>query len=240
MTECRGFDVSQYQAQSFPNWTGMAFGIARATYGTSLDSRALLHVAEMRRHAVKVGLYHFFCATRPVETQVQQFAKIWAAASPDLIPWVDVESYPGHTIGPSDVKPLLALLEAFAGEFGGHVGIYTSQYDWARLGRPQALLSHPLWVPHWPKAGARSRLTRPATPGDKSPVIWQCMVGPQPWGSLQQPSSPKAIDQDIAPNGIDAVLLQQPEPEETIRWEDLSEADWHSHHFGRDHTLDEA
>ena len=239
MTECRGYDVSQFQSQTFAIWKGMQFGIARAAYGNRLDSRVLLHVDAMRHASVKVGLYHFFCATVSVTEQLAAFRKIWTPAKPDLIPWIDVEDYPGHKVTAADLLPLCRLVDLFRDEFGP-VGLYLSQAYWIRLGRPTSLLALPLWVPHWPKNGARARLAKPATPGNKDAVLWQCMVGPQPWGSVQNNRSVQAIDQDLAPNGLDSILVHPAEHlDESIRWEDLTEADWHEHHFGRDHTCDE-
>lgn len=239
--ECRGYDVSQFQSQGMPDWHNVQFGIARATYGNRVDCRALLHVTEMRKANAVVGLYHFFCATVSIKEQIEVFRKVWSASSPDLIPWIDVEDYPGHTVSKADLPLLLQFLDPMAGEYG-KIGLYLSRAFWIRLGAPKSLLNYPLWVPHWPMNGSHSRLTNgPSTPGGVPPALWQCMVGPQPWGSEQNTKSARAIDQDIAPNGLDA-LRYRPRVAtltETICWEDITDTEWHAQHYGRDHTLDE-
>lgn len=236
--ECRGYDVSQFQSQGMPDWENMQFGIARASYGNRVDSRVLSHVSAMRTANVAVGIYHFFCATVAVEEQLAAFRKVWSATEPDLIPWIDVEDYPGHTVTKADLPALERLLNALASEHST-IGLYLSRLFWTRLGSPKSLLIHPLWVPHWPLNGSRERLKDgPSTPGGVTAAIWQCMVGPQPWGSGQNTLSAKAIDQDVALNGLNAILANVAHPPQ-VEWEDITDTEWHAQYYGRDHTFGE-
>jgi len=229
MTTTKGVDVSEFQHESLIDWgavhatLGIDFGIARATYGTRADKRTAAHVARMRAAGVVPGLYHFFRADLTIPAQLEAFGSVADAINlgdGDLLPAVDVEAFPDQWASgkptrwarpcPAWCSPLRDLIGALADEHGG-VLVYITQADWSVLGRPDWLLLHHLWVAHWPKTGSTSPLVRPATPGGVPWSLWQQMVGPLGSGK-QDPSHPRAVDQDVALLPLPTIGGHVPQP----------------------------
>jgi GH25 family lysozyme M1 (1,4-beta-N-acetylmuramidase) len=236
MTELKGCDVSQWQHPALVHWDRLDFGIVRASCGSKLDTQVTGHCRAIEAAGKLLGCYHFFCATVPVQAQLLAFKNACSGSKMTLIPWVDVEDYPGHQIGPADVKPLSDFVVSVL-DWAGECGIYISQLNWHRLGKPAFVLQRPLWVPHWPAKGSRTRLTKPATPGNVKAQIWQCMVGPQPWGNLQDNTNRGAVDQDVAFEPLPLLVVRPTKFEHPDH--EITELEWQEQHFGRDHTFDE-
>lgn len=196
-----GVDVSSYQSTSMVP-AGIDFVVARATYGRSRDKRAVEHVAQARARGCVVGLYHFFVPSQSVADQLAAFdgaADACGLTVGDLIPFVDVEAYPGS--GGAWVQPcpewaasLRLLVDGMRRTWGG-CGVYLTCADWRRLGEPRWLLECPLWIAHW--VGER----QPAVPRGTLWALHQYRVGPYQRGAnhvVGQERDPLAIDHDRA------------------------------------------
>lgn len=248
MSLLRGCDVSVFQSPGLVDWRAQDFGIARATYGTKADKTALEHVKRIRAAGKTVGLYHFFRADQAVTAQVDAFAAVATAAgltAGDLLPCIDVEDYPGHTIGPLDVPSLTLLDEQIRNHFGGSI-IYTTQRDWHRLGKPAWYLERPLWVAHYPKAGSTLPLANAATPAGVPWRIHQCIVGPIVAGGWKQdPTNPIAVDQNLALSPLPLIAAEEPKQvldpvvESQIPWVGLTDDDWSEMTEARDRRVRE-
>lgn len=208
-----GCDVSVFQPSLLVDWRGYDFGIVRATYGKNPDKSTLAHVARIRVAEKKVGLYHFFRADQPVQAQFDAFVDRCEACkigAGDIVPAVDVEDFPGHTIGPNDVAALSQFCELLRSQFDCLPLIYITQRDWHRLGKPAWVLDHPLWVAHYPGYGSTSPLAKPATPNGAPWRIWQCLVGPLD-RRIQKHDDPKAVDQNFASDPL-PLIAENAEP----------------------------
>ena len=215
MTLLTGCDVSVYQPLALVDWSRQDFGIARATYGKSPDKSTVGHIERIRKAGKKVGLYHFFRADQAVDLQ---FAAFWSRCvdcsitTGDIVPAIDVEDFPSHTIGPSDINALRVFCNLISGAFGCKPLIYITQRDWHRLGKPAWILEHPLWVAHYPGYGSLSPLAKPATPNGAPWRVWQCLVGPLD-RRIQKHNDPKAVDQNFASDPLPTIgETVKPEP----------------------------
>jgi GH25 family lysozyme M1 (1,4-beta-N-acetylmuramidase) len=241
-----GCDVSKYQTPSLVNWGSLDFGIARATYGKWADPSAPVHLAQMRAGKAVPGLYAFFRADQDPREQATTFfqaSQLAHLAVGDLVPWIDVEDFPGHQISPADMAGLEAFADTLDSLFACQVGIYITQRDWHRLGKPSWILERPLWVAHYPAKGSTKPLAKPATPNGVPWRIWQWLVGPL-GQALQDPTHKRAVDQDVAVAPLPLIPAIEPEsmPFEstpTIPWLGLQDADWQDMIAARDHTLSE-
>lgn len=233
MPVLHGCDVSVYQAPTLVDWHRLDFGIVRATYGKSRDKRTVEHVSAIRAAGRTVGLYHFYRPDQPVAQQLEAFydaAQDCSFGPGDLVPFVDAEDFPGHQIGPADVPALVELLGCLDADYG-RAGLYLTQRDWGRLGKPD-ILDRPLWAAHYPRYGSTSPLAAPATPDNRQWRIWQCMVGPL-GQSIQKHDDPRAVDQNVAtaPLPIQCATTDAEPPSErtdpsVIPWIFLSDEDW--------------
>ncbi len=183
----QGVDISYYQNPTAIQWEELAkthqFVIARATYGTHLDKRVERHVENARRVALAVGLYHFWTFSRDNRDQHKAFdsvAKAIRLGGGDLVPAVDVEDHglrkgkpAKYQVSPGWSDRLHAFCTQLTAQYGRCL-IYCTQRDWHRLGKPEWLLEHPLWVAHW------TSRENPATPGNRPWAIWQHKVSPLP------------------------------------------------------------
>lgn len=220
----RGCDVSSFQDPGLVDWSKLDFGIVRATYGASPDRRAQEHAMAIRDAGKPLGFYHFFRATVNEREQVDAFLSAVRGigyGAFDIVPFLDVEDYPGHALSVWDAPHLYEVWRLIRAEIG-ECGFYITQRDWNRLGCPVQVLSQPLWVAHYPRTGATSPLASPATPKGRPWSIWQCMVGPL-GRSLQSPSDPKAVDQNVAEC---LPLLSPPHQEMPVPFALLSDEDW--------------
>jgi hypothetical protein len=197
-----GVDVSHYQSTKAPGgapWSLLAqtarFVIVRATYGTYRDPSAVEHVRAARAVGMQVGLYHFFRVGQPITDQVAAFCGQALACGykvGDICPALDIEDDPRVAeVSPSWDTAAQAMADGLAANFGD-VLLYITQRDFGRLGKPDWVLSRPLWTAHYTGA------PKPATPGNKPCAIWQCRVGPYvadgPGGAFQ----PMVLDQNRA------------------------------------------
>lgn len=174
-----GVDVSRFQSPgAIPD--DAAFVLARGSSGRSVDPSCVAHTAHARRIGALVGLYHFAIPTTPVAEQLGAYSRAadaCAITAGDIIPFVDIEDFPVNgkwtdagKVAPSWCEPLLELTSALARDWGA-CGVYITQRDWGRLGKPAWMVELPLWVAHW---GTNS----PATPGGAPWAIHQYRVGP--------------------------------------------------------------
>jgi hypothetical protein len=241
-----GCDVSKYQSVGLVTWKTLDFGIARATYGKWADPSAPAHLAAMREGGAKPGLYGFFRADQDVAEQVATFwqvSQLAHLAEGELIPWVDVEDFPGHVISSADMASLDQFVEDLDKLFCCPVGIYITQRDWHRLGKPAWILERPLWVAHYPRAGATLPLAKAATPNGVPWRMWQWLVGPL-GQMLQAPQHKRAVDQDVAVSPLPLIpaidARSAPfEASPSIPWLGLQDDDWREMVAARDHTIAE-
>lgn len=241
-----GCDVSKYQASGLVDWAKLDFGIARATYGKWADPSAPAHLAAMRAAKALPGLYAFFRADQDPAEQVATFfraAELAHLAIGELVPWVDVEDFPGHVISPADMPALDQFVEGLDRLYTCPVGIYITQRDWHRLGKPAWILERPLWVAHYPRKGATMPLAKAATPNGTPWRIWQWLVGPL-GQMLQDPTHTRAVDQDVAVSPLPLIPDVDPtsmpfDAEPSIPWLGLQDSDWQEMVAARDHTLAE-
>lgn len=209
MTLLKGCDVSVFQAPTLVPWRDYDFGICRATYGKSPDKKVLQHVEAIRNGGAVLGLYHFFRADQDVDQQYDVFRSVAQQAGlgvGELLPCIDIEDFPGHTIGPADAPKAEAFAARCDTDFGGAI-IYITQRDWHRLGKPAWVLDRPLWVAHYPGKGSTSILTKPATPNGAPWRIWQCMVGRLGTGT-QDHTDKLAVDQNLASDPLPLIESQ--------------------------------
>jgi hypothetical protein len=201
MTRLLGIDVSHFQSTSAPAgvpWSTIAqkcsFAIVRATYGSSKDSSAPLHVKPARAAGLQVGLYAFFRSTLSVAEQLDAFcaqAIACGVGKGDIAPALDVEDDLTAKLDPSWEPNVHAFVDGLVSEFGEAM-VYITQRDFGRLGSPAWILERPLWTAHYTQAA------KPATPGNKPCAIWQRTVGPYnpdgPGGAIK----PMLLDQNVA------------------------------------------
>ncbi len=178
-----GIDVSHHQNPATIPWDKIAhdssFCIVRATYGAGLrDRHCAEHTRRARQVGMQVGLYHFFRPSQNVENQIIAFRKAAQAAGcapGDIVPTIDVEADPIPHNQPvtTEWEPgVKRMADALTVEFGAPCMIYITQREFGMLGRPEWMLSHPLWVAHYTGAA------KPATPNNAPWTIWQHRVGP--------------------------------------------------------------
>jgi GH25 family lysozyme M1 (1,4-beta-N-acetylmuramidase) len=227
-----------WQPPALVDWRAQDFGIVRATYGAKPDRLALEHVKRVRGAGKVVGLYHFFLGHLEVRPQVDAFLSVAEKAGltvGDLLPAIDVEDYPGHVISPADLPALTSFDAQIRSHFAGSM-IYTTQRDWARIGKPAWYLERPLWVAHYPKLGSKLPLAKAATPGGAPWRIHQCIVGPiVPGAYLQAPKHARAVDQNIATEPLPVIRLQaEPEADPAVPWLFLTDDDWAEMQNARD------
>lgn len=241
MTLLRGCDVSVFQAPSLVPWSTLDFGIVQSTYGAAPDKNTLAHVSAIRKAEKVLGLYHFFRADQAPAKQLEVFESVATLAelsTGDLLPCIDVEDFPTHTIGPADMPALAEFDRLLCERFGGTI-IYTTQRDWSRLGKPAWVLERPLWVAHYPRAGATSPLANPATPDNRLWRIWQNFVGKLGSG-VQDPANKAAVDQNVALEPL-PLIGGQPvpyvAPEASVPFVGLTDDDWAEMTAARDHRV---
>lgn len=152
----RGIDISQHQATT-PRLTGLGFLIARASIGTSHDTRYAAHIAAARRGGLVVGAYHFGRAM-PGASQARAFLE--AAGHVDLYA-LDVEPYwidpQDHSLGRAvmSAAQARAFIAAVAAA-GRPIGLYHSDSGFPSYGQDWN------WVAKWSP-----------TPPTRAWSIWQ-------------------------------------------------------------------
>lgn len=172
----RGIDVSHHQAPASLNWSAIAsehaFVYARATYGTQTDRHFVEHITAAQAAGMRVGGYHFFRQTQPVDEQIQAlFATLDDAGCGEgwLPPCIDVE----RNEHDGELDPALyragvrAMLDACIDRYGAVV-VYCNRGDWTRIGEPDWFRDSRIliWVAHWD-------VPVPTTPGGLPWSFWQ-------------------------------------------------------------------
>jgi lysozyme len=179
----KGIDISHHQAPSSVPWetlsSARAFVIVRHTYGAALDRQAEQHVRLAREHRLRVGAYHFFRASQPIQEQIDAFRSAILISGygryEDIVPAIDFEDDTASRPITPDQAPLCEqLCKAFANYFLAPPLLYITQRDWGRVGSPAWALKYPLWVAHYSSASRKE----PATPNGHPWAIWQHRVGP--------------------------------------------------------------
>lgn len=133
-----GIDVSVWQSTT-PDLTGQSFLFARATYGTAIDGKYAMHIANARAAGLTVGAYHFGRSTSaaPIATQAAVF--LGAAGDVDLYV-LDLES-DGSAVGMTNAEAaqFIAAVQAT----GRKCGLYHSASGFPQLGQDWN------WVAQW-------------------------------------------------------------------------------------------
>jgi len=212
----KGCDISEFQSENLIDWgyvraeLGIVFAYVRACYGIRPDKATTRHVAKIRAAGVIPGLYAFLRPDLDIGKQLETLGSVAGATNigtGDLLCAVDVEAFPdkwenGRPVHwtqpcPAWSEPLREFVERIAEQYGGPV-IYETQADWVKLGRPEWLLKYPQWTAHWPAKGSKAVLDHPATPGNVQWTFWQQLVDPLDKVICQDPTNPRAVDQDVA------------------------------------------
>lgn len=178
-----GIDLSHWQAPASLPWRQFEGTvdavIVRATYGAELRDRSTAeHVRRAREIGAKVGLYTFFRPIHSVQKQVDLFRSVADAVGTvegDIVPALDIEAdpfpAPGVPVAPAWSGPVYDFAERLRELYSDCI-VYITQREWGQLGQPQWVLDRPLWVAHYTGA------SKPASPGDRTPFMWQHRVGP--------------------------------------------------------------
>lgn len=127
-----GIDVSRYQNRI--DWEKVAqdpnakYAYLKATEGSGLvDPTYAYNLSEARRVGIKVGCYHFFSPTAPIEEQFRNLTSTVDLNTQDLIPIIDVE-----TRGRASLEEFCRRLEQFLDDVEKHYRvkpiIYTSSH----------------------------------------------------------------------------------------------------------------
>lgn len=160
-----GIDV--HDGQGAIEWhrvaaAGHTFAYLRAAYGDRADKMVAQNYAGAKAAGLKVGLYHFFRATRPADDQAALMAKLVGdlhVGAGDLPPALDVEDNP-HYDGEWDTAnngPYISGLRTWIAKVSASIGkqapvIYTRASFWKLLGAPDGFAENPLWVAHYTTA----------------------------------------------------------------------------------------
>lgn len=230
-----GVDVSAHQNPASLPWDKFAastdFVIARASYGTMRDTALVEHVKRTRGIGKKVGSYHFFRPSQPVQAQLDVLLAqldLIKLGPGDIVPALDIELDPftadaAHYPAPTAVskawqEPVRQILSALKDKFGNAL-VYITQREFNMLGSPEWLLSFPLWTAHYTSAA------KPATPGNRPFTIWQNFVGPfNPVNAGGYDKAHPVLDQNRAVDlpliGALPFLPPVPQPEPTNESDD--------------------
>lgn len=138
-----GIDISVHQA-STPSLGGLDFVFARATYGTSPDSRYPQHANATRKAGIVVGAYHFgrnSDATKQAEAFIASLERV-----PTKLVALDWEADAGHpTMTRSQA---IAFIRAMR-ERGYRCGLYRSEAQFTDVGQDFD------WIANWSRQPAR-------------------------------------------------------------------------------------
>lgn len=131
----RGIDVSYYQGTT-PSLDGLAFLFARATYGTSPDSKFAMHVANARAKGLLVGAYHF---GRNLSVSAQVTAFLDRAGKVDFYA-LDLENDGSSRMTATQARSFIALVKAATNK---PVILYHSESGFPDVGQDAN------WVANW-------------------------------------------------------------------------------------------
>jgi lysozyme len=157
-----GIDVSHHQGQV--NWYlvaegGISFAFAKATEGvTFVDPRFSANWIGIKDAGMIRGAYHFFRPAKPVDAQVDNFARtVGEIKDGDLPPVLDLEEAPtpngdewDDIPGDQRVPLVLSWLEGVEAKLGRKPIIYTRRsFVAAELPNAAPLGQYLLWVAHY-------------------------------------------------------------------------------------------
>ena len=127
----RGIDVSHYQGRI--DWTQVArsgevsYVYVKATEGANLvDNTYRMNLTSARAAGIKVGIYHFFSPTAPIEQQFKNMTSNVNLSEIDLIPIIDVE-HRGKTTHAEFCSRLSRFLRMVERHYNVQPLIYTGQ-----------------------------------------------------------------------------------------------------------------
>ena len=147
-----GIDVSVWQGainwQSVKN-SGITFGIARVSYGTSLDSWFDDNWNGMKSVGLVRGAYQFFLPQQdPIAQADVMINAMGQLGSGDLPPVVDVEDTGGQSKATIAAK-LKQWCQHIEGATGKKPIIYTGKYFWQDNVASFDFGEYPLWIPNY-------------------------------------------------------------------------------------------
>jgi lysozyme len=153
-TVLQGCDVSSYQPGL--DWSqlqasGVAFGIAKATEGTSIaDSEFANNWTGMKAAGVVRGAYHYYHCTDDPTQQANYFLGVLGTLQQgDLPPALDFED-PACNSSPTAIQDAITWLDAVGSATGTLPLIYTSPGFLDGFGDQNDLAGHAqLWVANW-------------------------------------------------------------------------------------------
>jgi len=177
----RGVDCSHWQRPSRIDYDRLAethtFAIVRCAYGTKPDREFPEHVRRLRDVGMAVGGYGFYRSTEPTADQYvawsEQLDRVRMGPG-DIVPTCDVEDDPGvASVSLEWSEPVRLLCDALAGRWTGSM-VYGNADDLSRMGNPDWLREHALWIANWTSA------PEPLMPPGLDWRIWQHAVAPLP------------------------------------------------------------
>lgn len=131
-----GIDISVWQEKT-PSLTGLGFAFARATFGTSTDTRYSQHVAAFRAAGLVVGAYAF--GTGAYSGAEQARVLLLAARDADLLA-LDLErNVAGSSMTEAQARDFIATVHAA----GRTIGLYHSDSGFPDVGQDWN------WVAKW-------------------------------------------------------------------------------------------
>lgn len=158
MTNAQGIDISKWQTAT-PSLAGLDFAFARATYGTTIDTRYLQHSAAIRKAGLVLGAYHFGRSGQYASIKSQAALFLFKSTGADLLA-LDFESDGVRNTAMSRVEAADFIAKVHAA--GHSIGLYHSD-----SGFPSDLGEDWRWVAKWSK-----------TPPSRKWDIWQYRGSP--------------------------------------------------------------
>lgn len=147
-----GIDVSVWQGAV--NWqavknAGISFGIARVSYGTSLDTWFDDNWNGMKAVGLIRGAYQFWLPDQdPIAQADVMIAAMGTLGPGDLPPVVDVEDTGG--LGPAALSQRLGQwISHVESKTGRKPIIYTGKYFWQDNVKSSSFGDYPLWIPNY-------------------------------------------------------------------------------------------
>jgi hypothetical protein len=195
VTFAKGLDVSSWQATT-PQLAGLAFAFARATYGTSKDTRFDQHAAAFRSAGIVSGAYAFGVGDKNATDQANIF--LATAGRHDLLA-LDLES--NGSIGPSMSAAQAKTFIETVQYAGRKIGLYHSDSGFPELGQDWN------WVAKWGN-------TPPARPWS----FWQVQGSPLDLDVFNGPAEALAVFA-----GADTLTLRANSITPTVRKGDVAQ-----------------
>jgi len=219
----RIIDVSSYTPLTRVPWidSRIAAGYVKISEGVSVfDRLAGAHLYAIWQAKKPAGVYHFFHPAHLAQEQFDWFVKCveqtcWGKVG-DLVPAIDLERNVVDGL-PTSVwnVPAEGLYNLLSAHFGSCL-VYCGLSTFDALGKPEWLVQASQWVPQW-NADGYPQLAPSFIKGlgGASPVMVQNYVGPL-FGSIQESTSPVAVDQSYGGNLLTIVNGVTPSEHPTI------------------------